>query len=50
MRAAALFKLIKMPLADLPPVTPDEANAVIDVNGTLPRSAGEPVWGDYINF
>jgi agmatine deiminase len=44
------FELIELPLANLPLVTQEEADAVIDVDGTYPREVGEPVWGGYINF
>ena len=44
------FELIKLPIAELPPITQAEADDVIDVDGTYPRSAGDPVWGGYINF
>lgn len=45
-----LLQLIKLPEAQLAPMTRAEANAVIDVDGTYPRSVGDPVWGGYINF
>ncbi|MEM7118082.1 MAG: agmatine deiminase [Chloroflexota bacterium] len=44
------FELIKIPVVDLPPVTQAEADAVLDVAGTFPRRAGDPVWGGYVNF
>ena len=44
------FELIKLPVAQLPPITQEEADDVIDVEGTYPRNAGDPVWGGYINF
>lgn len=44
------FEIIKLPLAQLPSVTQAEAQSVIDVEGTYPRTVGDPVWGGYINF
>ena len=44
------LEIIKIPMAHIPPVTQEEADNVIDIDGTYPRQAGEFVWGGYINF
>jgi len=44
------FEIIKLPYADLPPMTKSESGGVHQVDSTLPRLEGMPVFGGYINF
>ncbi len=44
------FEIIKLPYADLQPMTKAESDGVHQVDMTLPRLEGMPVFGGYINF
>ena len=44
------LEILKLPLADLPPMTAAEAGEIAPQDGTYPRQAGDYVWGGYINF
>jgi agmatine deiminase len=44
------LEIIKLPLADLPPLKAAEAREIAPQDGTYPRRAEDYVWGGYINF
>jgi agmatine deiminase len=44
------FEIHKLPAASPPPISAAEASGIVEVPGTFPRRAGDPVWGTYVNF
>ena len=44
------FELHKLTAAAPAPFSADEAAGIVEVEGSYPRRAGDPIWGTYTNF